>query len=422
MKKISSNVLLDEYQRRIKERDEMIARNERLIQLEKDPKVSQYLHLLDLVDNTYINLSDSEIHDLVYCDSIEKLNIKIMFYMYTYIENGNEKEIVQDDDIRGNYKFYYDLISGIGYHIPIKKCEEFEKKHLVIYSTASNNRIEKFEKIRSFIKEEITNNPNNDIIMKLSEMEDIKFTSSDLKNGWNFIIELKKKSRTEGLTIKDYIALEKFKSSLDQRLIAKSQAWYELYQELIILSGEIYNSGILHHFSKNDLNYIKSNSPLLPLVLANNEDPRIKMKSDGYLFLCQFHLEKTPSMHVWDFENSLNCYGCGIQLDTISYLMKYEEISFKEAVQLLSQIYLFDVKEVNKDFTDIVKKYQQTIISDQYILLLKRIRQKLNEKYNDPLIDKNYSKRFSAIERIKNGQYDTEFHFEGSKNKIYLKK
>lgn len=51
---------------------------------------------------------------------------------------------------------------------------------------------------------------------------------------------------------------------------------------------------------------------------------------------CVFHDEKTPSMVVYE-DARVHCYGCGVNLDTIGFVMKHQDIGFIEALKILSR-------------------------------------------------------------------------------------
>lgn len=53
-----------------------------------------------------------------------------------------------------------------------------------------------------------------------------------------------------------------------------------------------------------------------------------------YKGLCPFHEEKTPSFFIFD-NNKYHCYGCQEHGNPIDFLMKVENISFKDAVKEL---------------------------------------------------------------------------------------
>ncbi len=55
-----------------------------------------------------------------------------------------------------------------------------------------------------------------------------------------------------------------------------------------------------------------------------------------YTALCPFHNEKTPSFTVFPDTRSFYCFGCHEGGDVISFVMKYENLEYIEAVRLLA--------------------------------------------------------------------------------------
>jgi DNA primase len=53
--------------------------------------------------------------------------------------------------------------------------------------------------------------------------------------------------------------------------------------------------------------------------------------------LCPFHQEKTPSFMVNAEKQIFHCFGCGTGGDAFSFLMKYENMSFPEALRRLAE-------------------------------------------------------------------------------------
>lgn len=64
----------------------------------------------------------------------------------------------------------------------------------------------------------------------------------------------------------------------------------------------------------------------------------IPLKRAGRSFkgVCPFHQEKTPSFMVHPEKQIFHCFGCGAGGDVFSFVMKYEQLSFPEALQKLA--------------------------------------------------------------------------------------
>ena len=65
--------------------------------------------------------------------------------------------------------------------------------------------------------------------------------------------------------------------------------------------------------------------------------------------LCPFHLEKTPSFVVYSESQSFYCFGCGTGGDTITFIMKQENLEYTEALKYLAQKYNIPFPEKGED-------------------------------------------------------------------------
>lgn len=63
----------------------------------------------------------------------------------------------------------------------------------------------------------------------------------------------------------------------------------------------------------------------------------LKRRGKNYVGLCPFHKEKTPSFSVQQDKQIYHCFGCGEGGNVISFLMKYRNIGFVEAVRVLAE-------------------------------------------------------------------------------------
>ena len=68
-------------------------------------------------------------------------------------------------------------------------------------------------------------------------------------------------------------------------------------------------------------------------------DRRVKLKKTGknYSACCPFHQEKTPSFSVNPEKQFYYCFGCGAGGNALGFLMDYERMEFREAIESLAQ-------------------------------------------------------------------------------------
>ena len=62
----------------------------------------------------------------------------------------------------------------------------------------------------------------------------------------------------------------------------------------------------------------------------------LKKKGNNYTCCCPFHSEKTPSFSVSRTKQMYKCFGCGEGGNVYTFLQKYENMSFPEAVKALA--------------------------------------------------------------------------------------
>jgi DNA primase len=64
---------------------------------------------------------------------------------------------------------------------------------------------------------------------------------------------------------------------------------------------------------------------------------QLKKSGQNWKGICPFHPEKTPSFTVSQAKQIFHCFGCGAGGDIIAFAVKYENLSFHEAVDLLAK-------------------------------------------------------------------------------------
>lgn len=63
---------------------------------------------------------------------------------------------------------------------------------------------------------------------------------------------------------------------------------------------------------------------------------KLQKKGSNLFGLCPFHHEKSPSFSVAPAKQMYHCFGCGVSGNVITFVMEYENYSFREAVELLA--------------------------------------------------------------------------------------
>jgi len=73
------------------------------------------------------------------------------------------------------------------------------------------------------------------------------------------------------------------------------------------------------------------------IVQVVSEHVSLRRSGRGFVGLCPFHQEKTPSFHVHPERQFFHCFGCGAGGDVIRFVMLIRGLSFQEAVGWLAE-------------------------------------------------------------------------------------
>jgi len=110
-----------------------------------------------------------------------------------------------------------------------------------------------------------------------------------------------------------------------------------------------------------DRDFINDLPNIVDIVGLINKRVALKKAGKDYKACCPFHEEKTPSFTVVPTKQIYHCFGCGESGGIIDFVMKYDHLSFVEAIETvagesgISVVYDQTAKPVDKRF----KRYNQ---------------------------------------------------------------
>ncbi|MFW2331774.1 MAG: DNA primase [Nitrospinota bacterium] len=128
----------------------------------------------------------------------------------------------------------------------------------------------------------------------------------------------------------------------------------------------------------------------------------VKLKLDGanYKGLCPFHTEKSPSFIVSPSKEIFHCFGCGEGGNVFSFLMKYENLTFVQAIESVANFYSITLPQTRSDdryyekndrlisiLEEAAKIYHQNLLSA-------KVGSKVKEYLRSRNISKESAKRF----------------------------
>lgn len=87
-------------------------------------------------------------------------------------------------------------------------------------------------------------------------------------------------------------------------------------------------------YSDELLDEIKSRNDIVDVI---SQYVALKRKGRNFFGLCPFHNEKSPSFSVSPDRQICKCFGCGVGGDVFHFIMKVENISYPESIQLLAE-------------------------------------------------------------------------------------
>jgi len=223
---------------------------------------------------------------------------------------------------------------------------------------------------------------------------------------FRIIVEM---SHLDGITLKDYYFLIEMLKYLSK----EDYLYIEILDFIALVKKKIFL------YSKEEIAFVKDNTALLPLILANIESSYYINSKHYYVFPSQF--KSGSNMSLNDFQNRLHCFGTNQNYDVISYLERVENLSFKETINLLTSIFLLTSEPSEKKH--LIYKYQAVLLSPEYTLALSR---KMNKIYRDKeyseskAIEEFYQNRFNTIMRVRRKEIDSNFQNKRENKKIQI--
>ena len=87
------------------------------------------------------------------------------------------------------------------------------------------------------------------------------------------------------------------------------------------------------YFSDDIIEEVRSRNDIVDVI---GQYVHLTKKGSTYFGLCPFHNEKTPSFSVSSNKQMYYCFGCHASGNVYTFLMKYENDTFPEAVKILA--------------------------------------------------------------------------------------
>ncbi|MDE7397830.1 MAG: DNA primase, partial [Muribaculum sp.] len=71
----------------------------------------------------------------------------------------------------------------------------------------------------------------------------------------------------------------------------------------------------------------------------------LKRRGSGYIGLCPFHADRTPSFSVSKSRNLCKCFSCGKGGSPVNFIMEHEHMTYQEALRYLANKYGIEIHE-----------------------------------------------------------------------------
>ena len=94
----------------------------------------------------------------------------------------------------------------------------------------------------------------------------------------------------------------------------------------------------------------------------------VEKKGNSYVCRCPFHNEKTPSFSINNEKGLFYCFGCGIGGNVLTFLTKYNNVSFSEALSDVANLLGVQLKKKLKIL--VTKKLRDFLNLQNYLIVI----------------------------------------------------
>ena len=88
-------------------------------------------------------------------------------------------------------------------------------------------------------------------------------------------------------------------------------------------------------FDENLVNDVLRHADIVKVISSYLQ---VTKKGKDFLAKCPFHDDTNPSMHISPEKQIFKCFVCGTSGNAFGFVMKFEHISFQEAVKKVAEI------------------------------------------------------------------------------------
>ena len=114
-----------------------------------------------------------------------------------------------------------------------------------------------------------------------------------------------------------------------------AKAWLVAQSRLAARDGASHNHAVPGLIPYHTLDQIRHANDIVDVI--GSYLPNLKRTGSTFKTLCPFHKEKTPSFNVNPQMQLFKCFGCGVGGDVIKFVMLWDRLEFREAVELLAK-------------------------------------------------------------------------------------